>query len=197
MSIHNNNINYQHQIDDLSKKMKSENDILKKSDYNIEINELKKKAVKANNAMEFKQILNPVFDNIDYLQLDQLRDLNIKVNNATNEAEKKNYNENNTKKKAVTKGGITFIGDTAISEQVDSGNYAPAVLLGGGGILSQISLYNKLIVIIIILVLIIIYLLYSSDKSINHKHYKNDKAIINKNAIDKGYLAVKATSLFV
>jgi hypothetical protein len=181
MSIHNNNINYQYQIDDLSKKMNSENDILKKSDYNIEINDLKKKLVISNNAMTYKQMPTSVIDNIDDLQLDQLRDLNIKVNNATKEAEKINYNENNTKKKAVTKGGITFIGDTAISEQVDGGNYAPAVLLGGGNVLSQLSLYNKLIVIIIILVLIIIYLLYSSDKPINHKHYKNDKDIINKN----------------
>jgi hypothetical protein len=179
MSIHNNNINYQHQINDLSKKMESENDILKKSDYNIEIKELKKKASKSNNTMEFNQMLNPVNDNIDHLQLDQLRDLNIKVNNATNEAEKKNYNENNTEMKAVTKGGITFIGDTAISEQVDGGDYAPAVLLGGGGILSQISLYNKLIIIIIILVLIIIYLLYS-DKQTNYKHsvIKNKHSVI-------------------
>ena len=162
-----NNINYQNKIDELTKKMITETNMLKKSEHNIELTNVKKKLFNSNNKTIFNKLSEQSADNLEHLQLDQLkldqlRDLNIKCNNATRIAEQDHYNNDNKGKKSVTRGGVTFIGDTA------------TVKLCGDNKYCIFSTYNILMCVIIILILIIIYLMCRlTSLKINNIKLKN------------------------
>lgn len=164
-NITDNNISNDKEINDILKKINKTSNVEDLVEYNNDLNKLKSKKYVVKSNLKNNQMMynKPAFysdEELNNMSIDNIRDLNVKVNNIARGKEIDHYNTNNKgKKKIITKGGVTFIGDTGIIQDSDKTLGASAVILGGG-VLSQLSMYNIIFVVLIILLLLYVY--YSS-----------------------------------
>ena len=160
-----NNITNDKEINDILEKINKTSNAEDLVEYNNDLNKLKSKKNMVKTNLKNNQMMynKPAFysdEELNDMSIGEIRDLNVKVNNISREKEIDHYNTNNKgKKKIVTKGGVTFIGDTGIIQGDGASLGASAVILGGG-VLSQLSMYNIIFVVLIILLLLYVY--YSS-----------------------------------
>ena len=157
-----NNITNDKEINDILEKINKTSNAEDLVEYNNDLNKLKSKKNMVKTNLKNNQIwLNkPSFysdEELNDMSIDDIRDLNVKVNNVARGKEIDHYNTNNKdKKKIVTKEGVTFIGDTGIIQDNDIPLGTSAVIMGGG-VLSQLSIYNIIFVVLIILLLLYMY----------------------------------------
>jgi len=160
-----NNITDDKEINDILEKINKTSNAEDLVEYNNDLNKLKNKKNMVKTNLKNNQILfnNPSFysdEELNNMSIDDIRDLNVKVNNIARGKEIEHYNTNNKgKKKIVTNGGVTFIGDTG-SIQGSSASLGASAVIMGGGVLSQLSIYN--IIFVVLIILLLLYMYYSS-----------------------------------
>lgn len=178
-NIIDNNITDDKEINDILKKINKSSDIVDIVEYNNDLNKLKsKKEVyinsKNNNISYDKQFYSD--EELNDLPIDYIRDLNVKINDITRRKEIDNYNATNKdNKKIVTNGGVTFISDI----QNDESSLGASAVIMGGSILSQLSIYNIILVVFILLLLLCIHYLFTCN-SIDYYSNLNCDTMNNK-----------------